>query len=170
MEGHGPLPADLARHLAMDPDSIWRRLLTDPTTGIAAHLDTKNYRPPPAMADFVRSRDLTCAAPGCRVPATRCDLDHVIPYDHAHPDGRGGAGRTRADTLRPCCRRHHRLKTLTRWHCRVPTDPQGRATAALVWTSPSGHRWTVTPPALEPPPWDREDETEHHTGEAGAAA
>jgi hypothetical protein len=171
MEGHGPLAADLARQLAADPDSIWRRLLTDPTTGIAAHLDTKKYRPPAAMDDFVRSRDLTCAAPGCRVPATRCDLDHVVPYDHAHPDRRGGAGRTRPDKLRPCCRRHHRMKTFTGWRCHIAKDHHGRPTAALVWTSPSGHRWTVTSPALEPPPWDRDHDTEHHkTDEAGAAA
>jgi hypothetical protein len=40
-----------------------------------------------------------------------------------------------------------------------------------MWTSPSGHRWTVTSPALEPPPWDRDHDTEHHkTDEAGAAA
>ncbi len=169
MEGHGPLPADLARRMAADPDSTWRRLLTDPTTGIAAHLDTRRYRPPPGMDDYVRSRDLTCTAPGCRIPATRCDLDHVIAYDHTHPGHHGGPGRTHPNNLRPCCRRHHRLKTHTSWQCHTTHDPHDGATPSIVWTSPSGHRWRVTAPALEPPPWDRDHETDHGSGEPTAA-
>ena len=170
MEGHGPLPADLARRMAADPDSTWRRLLTDPTTGIAAHLDTRRYRPPPGMDDYVRSRDLTCTAPGCRIPATRCDLDHVIAYDHTHPDHHGGRGRTHPNNLRPCCRRHHRLKTHTGWRCHTTRDPHDGATPSIVWTSPSGHRWRVTAPALEPPPWDRDDEADHRDGRDRSAA
>ncbi|KAA0093984.1 DUF222 domain-containing protein [Mycolicibacterium sp. P1-18] len=33
------------------------------------------YRPSMKLADFVRCRDLTCRFPGCRAPATNCDLD-----------------------------------------------------------------------------------------------
>ncbi|MDD7941405.1 DUF222 domain-containing protein [Actinomycetospora lutea] len=68
MEGHGPIPAAMARRLASDPQAWWRRLLTDPVTGTAAHLDARRYRPPAAMQDLVRARDQTCAAPGagCR--------------------------------------------------------------------------------------------------------
>ncbi|KAA0096169.1 DUF222 domain-containing protein [Mycolicibacterium sp. P1-18] len=33
------------------------------------------YRPSKKLADFVRCRDLTCRFPGCRAPATNCDLD-----------------------------------------------------------------------------------------------
>lgn len=38
------------------------------------------YRPSRSLADFVRARDLTCRAPGCDRPATRCDIDHTIPW------------------------------------------------------------------------------------------
>ncbi|HSK58857.1 MAG TPA: DUF222 domain-containing protein [Actinomycetospora sp.] len=99
LEGHGPIPAPLARRLAADPDAWWRRLFTDPVTGTAAHLDAKRYRPPGSMREFVRARDVTCAAPRCRVPAARCDLDHVVPYAHREPGG--GAGATRAGGLKP---------------------------------------------------------------------
>jgi hypothetical protein len=169
LEGHGPIPAVLARRLAADPDATWRRLLTDPVTGTATHLDTRRYRPPAALQELVRSRDLTCAAPGCRMPAARCDLDHVVPYDHGHPDGHGGAGRTREGNLRPCCRRHHRLKTLGDWTAALAPDPDGGATPVVVWTSPSGHRWWVRSPELEPPPWERDPDPDPDTADTQLA-
>ena len=169
LEGHGPIPAVLARRLAADPDATWRRLFTDPVTGTATHLDTHRYRPPAALQELVRSRDLTCAAPGCRMPAARCDLDHVVPYDHGHPDGRGGAGRTRDGNLRPCCRRHHRLKTLGDWTAALAPDPDGGAIPVVVWTSPSGHRWWVRSPELEPPPWERDPDTDHQSADTQLA-
>jgi hypothetical protein len=49
----------------------------------------EGYRPSRELARFVRSRDGHCQHPGCRVPAQRCHLDHVRPYDHEHP-GLGG--------------------------------------------------------------------------------
>ena len=169
LEGHGPIPAPLARRLAADPDAWWRRLFTDPVTGIAAHLDAKRYRPPGSMQEFVRARDVTCAAPGCRVPAARCDLDHVVPYEHHEPGG--GAGATRADGLKPGCRRHHRLKTLAGWSAELGPDPEGGSAPVITWTSPSGHRWWVRSPALDPPPWDTDatplhDETRTEPGES----
>ena len=153
LEGHGPIPAEMGRRLAGDPDSWWRRLLTDPVTGTASHLDARRYRPPGSMQEFVRARDMTCAAPGCRVPAARCDLDHVVPYEHGRPGG--GAGPTRADKLKPECRRHHRLKTFSDWTAELGPDPEGGGEAVIIWTSPSGHRWWVRPPELDPPSWER---------------
>ena len=38
------------------------------------------YRPRLALDRLVRLRDGRCSAPGCRMPAHRCDLDHVIRY------------------------------------------------------------------------------------------
>jgi len=169
LEGHGPIPALLARRLAADPDATWRRLITDPVTGVAEYLESRRYRPPSSLQEFVRSRDLTCAAPGCRVPAARCDLDHVVPYDHGHPAGHGGEGRTRDANLRPCCRRHHRLKTLADWTAEIAPDPDGGGTPVVVWTSPSGHRWWVRSPHLEPPPWERAPYTDPESADADLA-
>ena len=64
------------------------------------------YQPSRRLTDFVRCRDLTCRFPGCHRPATRCDLDHTIPF----ADG----GPTHASNLKCLCRRHHRTITFER--------------------------------------------------------
>ena len=43
------------------------------------------YQPSRRLTDFVRCRDLFCRFPGCHRPATRCDLDHTIPFATAVP-------------------------------------------------------------------------------------
>jgi Domain of unknown function (DUF222) len=45
LDGHGPIPASLARRLAADPTGTWRRLLTDDTGRLLA-VDRRTYRPP----------------------------------------------------------------------------------------------------------------------------
>ena len=89
------------------------------------------YRPSKALADFVRHRDLTCRFPHCAVPATDCDIDHVIPH--------GDGGPTHASNLSCKCRSHHLLKTFWGWR-----DEQLRD-GTLIWTSPTGQK-TVTHP------------------------
>lgn len=89
------------------------------------------YLPSRALADFVRSRDLTCRFPGCAVPATDCDVDHVIPH--------GDGGPTQASNLSCKCRKHHLLKTF--WGWRDEQLPDG----TLIWTSPVGDRYVTTP-------------------------
>jgi hypothetical protein len=89
------------------------------------------YTPSQALADFVRCRDLTCRFPGCDKPATRCDLDHTIPYSDGGP--------THASNLKSLCRLHHLIKTF--WHWRDQQLPDG----TLIWTSPSGQTYVTTP-------------------------
>ncbi|MEU6699624.1 DUF222 domain-containing protein [Pseudonocardia sp. NPDC046786] len=127
LAGYGPLPVSDARALAFDPACVWYRLLTDPA-GHVVHRDTTAYRPGVALAELVRARHGRCAHPGCRVPAHRCDLDHVVPHDP-----RSGAGPTSADNLHPLCRSHHVLKHLPGW--RTVLMPDG----TTEWTTPSGH-------------------------------
>src|SRR5690606_4369138 len=66
------------------------------------------YRPSADLARRIRLRDGTCRHPGCAIPAEACDLDHVVPFDHADPE-RGG--HTTEANLAAMCRRHHRFKT-----------------------------------------------------------
>lgn len=94
-----------------------------------------HYRPSPALADFVRARDLTCRAPGCERPATDCDLDHTIPY------GRGGP--THASNIKALCRFHHLLKTFWGWRDRQLPD------GTVVWELPGGQTHVTTPPAVD---------------------
>ncbi|MDF2978041.1 MAG: hypothetical protein K0S40_2769, partial [Actinomycetospora sp.] len=43
------------------------------------------------------------------------------------------------------------------------------ATPVVVWTSPSGHRWWVRSPELEPPPWERDPDTDPDTADTQLA-
>ncbi|MVZ88890.1 hypothetical protein GQF49_00040 [Microbacter sp. ANSKLAB05] len=70
------------------------------------------YRPSAQLARRIRLRDGTCRHPGCAIPAEACDLDHVVPFDHADPQ-RGG--HTVEGNLAAMCRRHHRFKTFSDW-------------------------------------------------------
>jgi hypothetical protein len=101
-------------------------------TGPCTHArQSAGYRPPPSLAHLLRIRQRTCAYPGCRRPARRCDLDHVLPYD------RGGA--TCECNLTPLCRRHHRGKQAPRWH--LSQDQPG----TLTWQLPHGRSYITTP-------------------------
>ena len=93
LPGYGPLPAPVARALA--GHAPWRRWVTDPVTGHLLDYGRRTYRPPTALADYIRARDTTCRFPGCARPATSCDLDHLQPY---HPD-RADGGPTSATNL-----------------------------------------------------------------------
>ncbi len=103
------------------------------------------YRPPDRAADYAAARDRHCQWPGCRTPASRCDLDHRHPY---HDDGATCPCNT--DLL---CRAHHRAKTFTAWHAKPGPD------GLLLWASPTGHTYPKEPShlltdrAADPPPF-----------------
>ncbi|UUZ57737.1 HNH endonuclease signature motif containing protein [Nocardioides sp. B-3] len=103
-----------------------------PVIDLRQRLATAGYTPTERIRDHVIARDRTCVFPWCGRNARRCDLDHVVPFDHDAPD-RGGT--TSTDNLAALCRRHHRLKTKGRWSYAM-TEP-GR----FVWTSPHGHQY-----------------------------
>ena len=134
LTGHGPIPANLARHLAADPTGTWRRLLTDPATGHLLDYAHTTYRPPRNLTDFVIARDKTCTFPGCSRAAHRCELDHRIPFDNG--------GSTNPENLEALCKRHHRLKHETGWTLDREADNSYR------WTSPTAHHYRSRPPDL----------------------
>ncbi|OFS26654.1 hypothetical protein HMPREF3086_02750 [Dietzia sp. HMSC21D01] len=87
------------------------------------------YRPGAELARRVRLRDGTCRHPGCTVPADDCDLDHVVPFNHADPTA---GGQTVEANLVSQCRRHHRFKTFSDWTYKL--EPDG----TLIVTTPDG--------------------------------
>jgi hypothetical protein len=93
------------------------------------------YRPSPALADFIRCRDLTCRFPGCDRPAEFCDIDHTVPYDVGGP--------THASNLKLTCRKHHLLKTF--WCGPDGWRDEQLPDGTVVWTSPSGHVYRTAP-------------------------
>ncbi|WP_165400326.1 DUF222 domain-containing protein [Motilibacter rhizosphaerae] len=116
LAGHGPIPADLGRLLASD--GTWQLAITDPD-GKLLDLHKLRYQPTAAQRAHVTALWLHCGHPTCSVPATRCDLDHTVPFNHEAP-GTGdpdypGGGHTTCRNLCPRCRLHHNLKTWWGW-------------------------------------------------------
>ena len=94
--------------------------------------ESSNYRPPPSLWHLIQIRNQRCTAPGCRMPAAKCDGDHTLPFEKG--------GRTCECNLAPLCRHHHRIKQLQGWRLEQP-EP-----GVLAWVTPSG--WTyLTGPA-----------------------
>lgn len=55
--------------------------ITPLQTGECAHpRETSGYQIGPALRHLIQIRQTTCSRPGCRRAATRCDMDHTIPY------------------------------------------------------------------------------------------
>lgn len=133
--GYGPIPADLARHIAAD--AVWKRLVTDPLSGALLDHGRTTYRPPAALTDFVRARDVHCRSPLCRRRALDSELDHTVPYP---------LGPTAAHNLTDGCTLHHHEKHSPGWS--VVQHPDGR----LTWTTPTGHRYTSDPFDYRPEP------------------
>jgi hypothetical protein len=137
LTGYGPITPAQARTLASRPGSVWRRLLTHPTTGQVIKTDPTTYRPTAETARHVTARDPHCRFPGCTRPSRHCDIDHVTPFNHTNP--RTG-GPTTPDNLIPLCRRHHLTKHRAGWHIGYNTT-----TGDVTWTAPTGHTYTDQP-------------------------
>lgn len=150
LAGYGPISADMARRIArcatwspveVDARTGEARAVADRRCGQARHgappgSPPAGYRPPAALVDDVLARDRTCTFPGCRVPAMRCDLDHIEPFDPRLP----AEDQTVGENLHALCRHHHNLKTHGGW--RVERD---EATGRTLWTAPTGHEYVREP-------------------------
>jgi hypothetical protein len=130
LDGHGPIPAGLARMIAFDPTSRWRRLLLN-DAGQLLDYGRRSYRPPIALAEHVTVRDRTCRFPVCQRSPRHADLDHLIAWKNG--------GTTDEHNLHVLCRRHHRLKHQAGW--KVSRAPDG----ATTWASRTGHTYTRPP-------------------------
>lgn len=105
--------------------SGWDRVLTHPVSGGVLAVD--RYRPSARLRRFLRAIDERCRFPACRLPARRCDVDHV------HDAALGGP--TVAGNLTDLCRRHHVLKHHSAWTIRKQAD------GTVLWTGPTGRRY-----------------------------
>ena len=135
--GCGPVAAQIAREIAAD--ARWRLWITNSTRDQVVATSPGTYRPTAALARLIRAREPECRMPGCRSRIT--DLDHVVPFPH---------GQTTPDNLGPLCRRHHRLKTHSRWRQQTgPSDGDAdSSTDSWTWTTPAGIAYNDLP---EPP-------------------
>jgi hypothetical protein len=127
LNGFTPVISDIARQIAEDqPDSEWRYTITDTETGQPVVSGITRRRPTASQRRHVETRDRTCVFPGCRMPATDCDLDHTTTWAEG--------GETTPDNLATLCRSDHRLKHNGWTHKKLPNG-------ANQWTSPLGHTY-----------------------------
>lgn len=134
MPGHGFFTAEHVREVALAAGSVWRRLVADPLSGRAVERSIEAYRPDTAMREQVEARDVVCRGPGCTVPATQCDVDHVREY---RADDTGGP--TSEPNLADLHRRHHNPKTKGFWACKMHGD------GILEWRTLIGRRYATAP-------------------------
>ncbi|AMY53795.1 HNH endonuclease signature motif containing protein [Rhodococcoides fascians] len=120
--GNASLAAALEAAIAADP-TLGKSVGRDPLTDRALI-----YRPDALTTAAVRLRDRHCRFPGCHRPAERCQLDHIIAFDHANPLG---GGWTTVNNLQCLCEYHHSVKTAGYW--KAVMLPGG----AILWTSTS---------------------------------
>ena len=133
LDGHGPIPAAIARALAFDPTGTWRRLLTD-QTGQVVDAGRTVYKPPAPLERLIQTRDVTCRFPTCRRAAVRSEIDHIIAWLDNGPTDR--------ENLHALCPRHHHLKHESGWTVQRLPDGTTR------WRSPTGHTYDKPPDEL----------------------
>lgn len=126
--GLGPVVADVARQvLSEHPDADLRFRITAPG-GIV--VGTPSRRASRTLRRFVETRDETCVAPGCRMPAAECDIDHRQRW----VDG----GPTNNHNTQPLCRHDHQAKDDGGWALQSQDD------GTYLWTSPLGHTYVTS--------------------------
>ncbi len=127
LNGFTPVISDIARQVAVDqPDSEWRYTVTDTQTGQPLASGITQRRPTASDRRHVEARDSHCVFPGCRMPASDCDLDHTTTWAEGGP--------TTPGNLVSLCRTDHRLRHNGWIYKQLPNG-------ATQWTSPLGHTY-----------------------------
>ncbi len=128
--GFGPVIADIARRVAEEwLTGEWRFVVTDGQQR-PLHGGITRRRPTAPDRRTIDTMFPHCVFPGCRIPASQCDIDHTTPW----ADG----GQTSLDNLAPLCRHDHRVRHGAGWSYRR-TDAGDHE-----WLSVLGHRYTST--------------------------
>ncbi|SDE01352.1 HNH endonuclease signature motif containing protein [Auraticoccus monumenti] len=137
-----PVTADQIRDWCGRPDTT---ITVRPVIDLNTTSFVEGYEVPDRIREHIALRDRTCVFPWCSRPAHprsmrqrsdgtdtwSTDADHIKPFAQG--------GETSTDNLAPLCRKHHRLKTHTRWRYRM------LALGHYEWTSPHGLRFQRGP-------------------------
>jgi hypothetical protein len=136
VSGYGPIPAGLARRLAVsaaEAEAAWfRRLYAAPDAGRLVAMDSQRRIFPRGLARFIQIRDQFCRTPWCDAP-----IRHI---DHAVPSGAGGA--TSEQNGEGLCEQCNYNRQAPGWQARP--DPGPRHTLHI--TTPTGHTYITTAP------------------------
>jgi len=161
--GYGPIPVPAAWAWLADPGTPAkiRRLFTSVDGRDLVAMESRTRAFTGALAEMIRLRDQTCAAPWCDAPIR--DIDHTHPYRHG-----GATSYVNGEGL---CRRCNDTKEQPGWHVtlhqerpdtgvdttrRAGIDPDheaAEATRRVTWTTPTGQTHATSPPPLLGPGW-----------------
>ena len=139
--GWGPVISEIATAVAREQaEATWRFSVYN-SFGELAHHGIVRRRPAAADEAFVKARDRTCRAPGCRRAARGCDVDHTVDWQHSMD--------SRRCNLACLCRHHHRYKHES------GAQLAQLSSGVLIWQSPLGPQYVTYPDEylnrLEPP-------------------
>lgn len=124
LHGYGPVIADIARQVAnTQHDAEWRFTVVDTPTGQPIHSGITRRGPTASQRRRVETGSPTCVFPGCRMPATQCDLDHRVMYKDGGP--------TSIENLAPLCRHDHRIRHEAGWEHEALADGSHQWKTAL---------------------------------------
>jgi hypothetical protein len=135
--GYGPIPADLARRLAVsaaETETAWlRRLYATPDTGRLIGMDSTRRVFPAGLARFIEVRDQYCSTPWCDAPIRH--IDHALPH---HQDGA-----TSEANGNGVCAQCNYARQAPDWQVRPEPGPRH----TLKISTPTGHSYRSTAPA-----------------------
>ncbi|WP_418001788.1 DUF222 domain-containing protein [Mycobacterium sp. PDNC021] len=140
LDGYGPIPAELARHLVLaaeaDPQAAaaLRRLYAQPGTNKLVAMESAARAFPKGLARFIALRDQICRTPYCNARIRH--TDHVKPHHHDGP--------TSVHNGQGLCEHCNYVKEEPGWHAATTYDRHGRHTVKL--TTPTGAVYTSTAP------------------------
>jgi hypothetical protein len=139
VQDFGPVPGDLLLEWiaanAEDGVEQWvRRLYVTPSTGELVSMDSQARRFEGKLADYLRLRDRTCRTKYCDA--------RVRHLDHADDHATGGP--TSAVNGQGLCENCNYAKQARGWTARPRPGPRH----TIETTTPTGHRYTSTAPAL----------------------
>ncbi|MGJ6979147.1 DUF222 domain-containing protein [Aestuariimicrobium soli] len=126
-----------------------QRVTLRPVLQVDALMPSDAYEVPERMREAITMRNPVSVFPFSTRRASRCDLDHTVPY--RPPDDQvletedwldrrqQNLHQTRTDNLGPLDRKAHRAKTFADWQVSQPVP------GCFLWTSPKKYRYLVTP-------------------------
>ncbi len=143
LDGHGPIPASMARRLVADGADSFHRVLVDPRDGAPLEIGRSSYRVTKTIRRWLQMRDAKCPFPGCSNHSLDNEADHVLAWHQG--------GTTGISNLGQPCPKHHRLKHASGWKPTTATknEPPG-------WTSPTGRQYKSEHQDWEPPHWPQQ--------------
>jgi hypothetical protein len=136
LDGHGPVPADLARELATGERRWLRRLFTRPDGGDLVAIDKRPRIFPEALARLIRLRDQRCRTPWCDAPIRHLDHPHRVA------DG----GESSAHNGQGLCEACNYAKESPGWRSRSLLED----THTVETTTPTGHTYRSRAPSWSP--------------------